>query len=158
MSKEVAGAGRGRPSQVQSMRAADADRQQIADRLKGALDEGRLTLHEYDDRIRDTYAARTYAELLVLVEDLPQPGISTREVQARTAAARRRANRQLPVALMILWTIWGALAAVNVAVWIVVAATADGDVYPWPVWMIVPGAALLAVTIGVQTIRGQQRR
>ena len=140
------------------MRAADADRQQIADQLKAALDEGRLTLHEYDDRIRDTYAARTYAELLVLVDDLPQPGISTREVQARSAAATRRANRRLPMALMVLWTIWGALAAVNVVVWIVVAATVEGEIYPWPVWMAVPGAALLAVTIGVQSIRAQQRR
>jgi hypothetical protein len=158
MGKEVPGTGHGRPAQVQTMRAADADRQQIADRLKGALDEGRLSLHEYDDRIRDTYAARTYAELLVLVEDLPQPGINTREVQARTAAARRRENRRLPMALMVLWTIWGAVAAVNVAVWILVAATADGDVYPWPIWMVVPGAALLAVTVGVQAIRSQQRR
>jgi hypothetical protein len=62
------------------------------------------------------------------------------------------------MALMVLWTIWGALAAVNVVVWIVVAATVEGEIYPWPVWMAVPGAALLAVTIGVQSIRAQQRR
>lgn len=157
MTKDLTGAGR-RPKQVQTMRAADADRQQIADRLKAALDEGRLTLHEYDDRIRDTYAARTYAELLVLVEDLPQPGISAREVQARSAAAVRRANRRLPTALLVLWTIWGAVAAVNIVVWMLVVATAEQEIYPWPVWVAVPGAALLAATIGVQTIRARQRR
>ena len=29
----------------------------------------------------------------------------------------------------------------------------DEDVYVWPVWLLVPGAALLTVTIGVQWIR-----
>ena len=33
-----------------------------------------------------------------------------------------------------------------------------GDVYPWPVWLLVPGAALGATTVGVQAIRRQQRR
>ena len=34
--------------------------------------------------------------------------------------------------------------------------TVDGDVYLWPVWLLVPGAALWAVTVGVQTIRRRQ--
>jgi hypothetical protein len=29
----------------------------------------------------------------------------------------------------------------------------DGSVYPWPVWLLVPGAALGVVTVGVQVIR-----
>ncbi len=29
--------------------------------------------------------------------------------------------------------------------------------HPWPVWLLVPGAALAAVTVGVQVIRHQQR-
>ena len=43
------------------MRAADADRQAVADNLKSALDEGRLDLHEYDERLQRAYAAKTYA-------------------------------------------------------------------------------------------------
>jgi hypothetical protein len=39
-----------------------------------------------------------------------------------------------------------------------VAATVQNDIYPWPVWLIVPGAALGTVTVGVQAIRHQQRR
>jgi len=69
-----------RSQPVETMRAADADRHQIADHLKAALDEGRLTLGEYDDRVRQAYAARTYAELMVLVTDLPAPGLSASEV------------------------------------------------------------------------------
>ena len=42
------------------MRAGDGDRQAVADKLKAALDEGRLDLHEYDERLQQTYAAKTY--------------------------------------------------------------------------------------------------
>jgi hypothetical protein len=139
------------------MRASDADRHKIADRLKAALDEGRLSLHEYDDRVREAYAAQTYADLMVLVADLPQPGLSAEDVAARRAAERRRAARKMPMALMVLWTIWAALAAVNVVIYVLVEATVETDVYMWPVWLAVPGAALLAVTLGVQAIRLRDR-
>ena len=153
MAKEVSR----RPEQVDSMRAADADRHQIAEQLKAALDEGRLSLAEYDDRVRDAYAARTYAELMVLVTDLPQPGMSAADVSARRAAELKREARKLPMALQVLWTIWGAVTVVNIVVWLLVAVTVGWDVYLWPIWLLVPGAALGAVTIGVQSIRYQQR-
>jgi hypothetical protein len=153
MAKEV----NRRPEQVETMRAADADRHKIADQLKASLDEGRLSLGEYDERVRDAYGARTYAELLILVADLPTPGTSAAEVNAKRSAELRREARKLPMALTVLWTIWGAVTAVNIVVWVLVAATADSDIYLWPVWLLVPGAALAAVTVGVQTIRRQQR-
>lgn len=140
------------------MRAADADRHKVAEQLKAALDEGRLSLDEYDDRVRTAYASKTYQELLVLLTDLPRPGLSASEVRARRDAERRRELRRLPTAMMVLWTIWAALAVVNLVVFGLVAATVDGDVYPWPVWLLVPGAALGAVTVGVQAIRHQQQR
>ncbi len=109
------------------MRASDADRYKIADRLKAALDEGRLSLHEYDDRVREAWAARTYADLHGLVTDLPQPGLSAEDVNARRAAQRRREARKMPMALMARQQF----------------RLADST----------GGAALLAVTIGVQAIR-----
>ena len=154
MAKEVSR----RPEQVEALRAADADRHKIADQLKAALDEGRLSLGEYDERVRDAYAARTYADLLVIVADLPKPGLNAAEVNARRAAKIKRDARRMPVALSVLWTIWGALTAVNFVVWILVAATTAGSLYPWPIWLLVPGAALGAVTIGVQGIRRQRRQ
>ena len=156
MAKEVAKSG-GQPDPVR-MRASDADRHKIAEQLKAALDEGRLTLHEYDDRVREAYAARTYADLLGLVTDLPAPGLSAEEVHARRRAQLKREARKLPMALMVLWTIWGALAAVNVVVYILLAMTVNDDIYMWPVWLLVPGAALWAVTVGVQTIRYRKRQ
>jgi hypothetical protein len=143
---------------VEMLRAADADRQKVADQLKAALDEGRLSLHEYDDRVRDAYGAKTYQELLVLVADLPKPGLSATEVATRRKAEARREARRMPTALIVLWTIWGALALVNLVVFGLVDATVAADIYPWPVWLLVPGAALGAVTVGVQAIRHQQRR
>jgi hypothetical protein len=53
------------------LRAADVDRQAIADRLRMAVDEGRLDLAEYDQRLPQAYLARTYRELDALVADLP---------------------------------------------------------------------------------------
>jgi len=154
MAKEV----NRRPEQVEALRAADADRHKIADQLKAALDEGRLSLGEYDERVRDAYAARTYADLLVIVADLPKPGLNAAEVNARRAAKIKRDARRMPIALSVLWTIWGALTAVNLVVWFLVAVTVGDKVYPWPVWLLVPGAALGAVTIGVQGIRRQRRQ
>jgi hypothetical protein len=145
-------------TEVETLRAADADRQKVADQLKIALDEGRLSLNEYDDRVRLAYASKTYKELLMLVTDLPQPGLSAAEVTARRLAAQRREARRLPTALLVLWTIWAAIAVVNLVVYGLVEMTVDGSVYPWPVWWVVPGGALAAVTVGVQVIRSQDRR
>ena len=152
MAKEV----NRRPEHVETMRAADADRHKVADQLKASLDEGRLSLNEYDERVRDAYAAQTYAELLILVADLPTPGTSAAEVSAKRAAELRRSARRLPTALMVLWTIWGAVTVVNIVVWALVAATTGPDLYVWPIWLLVPGAALAATTVGVQAIRGRR--
>ncbi|WP_250028682.1 DUF1707 SHOCT-like domain-containing protein [Paractinoplanes maris] len=143
---------------IETMRAADADRQKVADQLKTALDEGRLTLHEYDERVGLAYSSKTYQELLMLLTDLPRPGLSAGEVRARHEADQRRQARRLPTAMLVLWTIWAALAVVNLVVYALVVVGTDSGIYPWPVWMLVPGAALAAVTVGVQVIRHQQRR
>ncbi len=55
------------------MRASDADRDRIADRLREALAEGRLTPEEHAERIDAVYRAKTYAELTPVVADLPDP-------------------------------------------------------------------------------------
>ncbi|HEX2314975.1 MAG TPA: DUF1707 domain-containing protein [Thermomonospora sp.] len=54
-----------------ALRASDADRDRVADRLREALAEGRLTPEEHAERIDAVYHARTYAELTPLVADLP---------------------------------------------------------------------------------------
>ena len=61
----------GRRRQPARARAADQDREHVARRLQAAVTEGRLTLEEFDDRVRKAYAARYVAELEALVADLP---------------------------------------------------------------------------------------
>lgn len=52
-------------------RAGDADRQKVADQLRQALEDGRLTLTEYDERLGAAYGAQTFGELAPLTKDLP---------------------------------------------------------------------------------------
>jgi hypothetical protein len=59
------------PLPREQMRAADADRQATVDQLRRAHDDGRLSLAEFDERVRSAYAARTYADLMRLTVDLP---------------------------------------------------------------------------------------
>lgn len=55
------------------MRAADADREATAERLRNAVADGRLGLDELDERLAATYAAKTHAELDAVTSDLPTP-------------------------------------------------------------------------------------
>jgi hypothetical protein len=62
---------RGVTNNPEQVRASDAEREAIADRLNNAVGDGRLTLEEFSDRVGAAYAARTHGELAVLVTDLP---------------------------------------------------------------------------------------
>jgi hypothetical protein len=53
------------------LRASDADRDRVADILRDALAEGRLTPEEHSQRLDLAYAAKTVGELQPLVRDLP---------------------------------------------------------------------------------------
>ena len=53
------------------LRASDADRDVAAAVINNALAEGRLTAEEHSDRLDAIYAAKTHAELVPLLDDLP---------------------------------------------------------------------------------------
>jgi DUF1707 SHOCT-like domain/Domain of unknown function (DUF4190) len=53
------------------MRAADADRDRVAEFLNTAYIDGRLSKDEYDGRLEKALSARTYADLDQVVTDLP---------------------------------------------------------------------------------------
>jgi hypothetical protein len=55
-----------------SVRAADADREAIADRLRESHGEGRLDVQEFQERLDRCYQAKTAGELEQLVADLPR--------------------------------------------------------------------------------------
>ena len=154
------------------LRAADEDRQWVAERLRAALDQGRLRLAEYDDRLQLAYQAQTYAELNLLLDDLPpaivggtvavaQPNHQHQPAPVGAPPAQQAAEiRQgLPMALFVLWIIWSGVVGVNLVTWLLVMAGNGHWVYPWPAWVAGPsGVALLTVTVGVQEIRRNRRR
>ncbi|WP_327355780.1 DUF1707 SHOCT-like domain-containing protein [Streptomyces sp. NBC_01304] len=53
------------------LRASDADRERVVERLRDAVAEGRLDMEEFEERLDATYKARTYGELEPLTRDLP---------------------------------------------------------------------------------------
>lgn len=57
------------------MRASDADRERIAQVLHKATAEGRLDIHELDERLAAVYAAKTYGELVPITADLVLSGL-----------------------------------------------------------------------------------
>ncbi|MFH9679656.1 DUF1707 SHOCT-like domain-containing protein [Streptomyces globisporus] len=59
------------------IRASDADRDRIADILREAMAEGRLTADEHAERVDLVYRAKTVGELQPLVRDLPAASGST---------------------------------------------------------------------------------
>jgi hypothetical protein len=61
----AADSGRGR------LRASDADREHVVGTLKAAYVHGLVTKDEFDQRVSQTFASRTYAELALITADLP---------------------------------------------------------------------------------------
>lgn len=75
--------------------AANADRERAVDVLRAGFAEGRLTQDEFNERVAQVYASRTYGELADLTADLPagpvppefMPTAFSGPVRARPAAA-----------------------------------------------------------------------
>lgn len=92
------------------LRASDADRDYVAERLRNAAAEGRLSAEELEHRLGAALSARTYGELDAVVADLPRdrtvgPARGPRPIRLRPATV---------VALALLFPI--AVAAVAAAV------------------------------------------
>jgi hypothetical protein len=77
----------GKPPDSGDVRASDVDRERVADVLREAAGEGRLTMEELEQRITAVYGAKTYAELEPLTRDLPAPGRPPRAPVAPAASA-----------------------------------------------------------------------
>ena len=141
----------------QKMRASDADRQEVILRLRTALDEGRLKMDEYLERMGRASEAVTYGDLTSLYEDLPESGTLAHRPPAPASRPARTGTpartgwfARLPTALRVLWTIWAAAVSVNVVIWVLVCVTTVQLVYPWPVWVAGPaGAVLLAISAAI---------
>ena len=138
------------------MRASDGDRQEAVERLRASLEDGRLKMDEYLDRIGLAYEA-----VHPMAKREAAPPAAAAQAAAGppgVAAAPPGVLADLPAALKVLWTIWLAAVSINVVVWVLVSGTTGHLIYPWPVWVAGPsGAALFAVSAGVTQIRRSRR-
>jgi len=80
------------PHDDRSLRASDADRERVAEVLRKAAGDGRLTLAELQDRLEALYAAKTYGELEPVVSDLPQAGLPRPSSAASPPAVTKSAR------------------------------------------------------------------
>lgn len=80
------------------------------ERLREAVAEGRLAMHELEQRVTSALKARTYAELDATVRDLPGSGSGRHVGTVRRATGVLRAHPALlvvvvPVALIVIATL-----------------------------------------------------
>lgn len=101
----VAAAGRSR------LRASDADREHVVDMLKAAFVQGRVTKDEFDARVGQAFASRTYAELAAVTADIParqiadqSPGNPAR-AQGRPAMRNAAKARRCVVIAVVMMTV-----------------------------------------------------
>jgi Domain of unknown function (DUF1707) len=155
----------------QKMRASDRDRQQVVERLRSALEDGRLTMEEYVNRMEVAYQAATYGDLAPLCADLPASNpvaggppksaaamapaaVAPAAVAPAAVVSRAGYLAGLPTVLKVLWTVWLIAVSVNVVVWALVSGAGGHLAYPWPVWVAGPyGAVLFAVSAAVTLFR-----
>jgi cation transport ATPase len=105
-------------TKVGSLRASDADREEIVSRLHKAATEGRIAAEELEQRVSAALTARTYSDLDATVADLPrQPSRrSRRDVRHRTTAGWAFALvKQYPLLLLLVLPVLAVTAAMLLA-------------------------------------------
>ncbi|MDA3630904.1 DUF1707 domain-containing protein [Saccharopolyspora oryzae] len=108
-----------------SMRASDGDREAVAQRLRAALDEGRLTVAEYDERLQQAFAATTYGELVPITADLPEP---TPPKKSKDLVKREKRKRKQ----IKEWREWGGVAVILCGIWLVTSIASGELGFFWP--------------------------
>jgi hypothetical protein len=122
--------GDSRTAAARRLRAAHTERERTVDALKAAYVQDRLTKDEFDERIGEALAARTYAELATLTVDIP---VGPAVARPPDRPPRRRAGNAAR---------WGASGLVSPALVLVALASAalnGGSGY----WMVAVVAAIV---------------
>ncbi len=118
-------------------RVSDAQRQQVADLLVRSVGAGRIDLAEYDGRLARVYSAATQEDLRAVVEDLPDESVPKRNSRVP----------RIPVWQRIEGSAWLGVGLLNVLIWAAVSLGLGEFVYFWPIWVIGPWGAVLALRV-----------
>ena len=100
------------------LRASHADREQVIGTLKAAFVQGMLAKDEFDLRVGQAFASRTYAELGAVTADLPAKRTASQPPEAARTQGEQPVLRPGPVIM--------AATALNAGVW------AFTFLPPWP--------------------------
>lgn len=90
------------------LRCSDADRERVAEELRTAAGDGRLTLGELEARLERVFSARTYGQLDPLVDDLgaaaavPSPGHGVERITTVLSGESRAGRWAVPHELEVL--------------------------------------------------------
>jgi hypothetical protein len=107
-----------------ALRASDADREKVAERLHKAATEGRLLTEELEQRLESALSARTYGQLNSVLSDLPGRPLP---VPGRPRPVNRVGSTVL-VALAL---------AVTIAVVIAAVLIVTGVFAGWLLWLVI---------------------
>jgi hypothetical protein len=123
------------------LRASDDDRERVAAQLRRHATDGRLTMDELDERLAQTYGARTHGDLARLLRDLPAvPPDAGLTPAGREPTPPVRRRRGIPPAV---WASYFSVNLVVFAIWLVAGVTGDSW-NPWFLWVAGPWGAVLA--------------
>jgi hypothetical protein len=161
------------------MRVGDADRERTVEQLREHHAAGRLTMDEFEERMRKAYDSKTYGDLAQLTRDLPidlariGPGADARaryQVQGRGPGGselgsfggipamrfrRGRLHNRGRFAPVIMST-WLSMSVFLTGIWLITALAGGGWALSgfWPIWPI--GITGLILLTG--RINGRDRR
>jgi len=126
------------------IRASDGDRDKVAAALREHMAEGRLTSDEFNERLEQVYASRTYGDLEKVTSDLPHVDLNRLPSHV---SERRPGNRQGggQAALKAGWAAWAMASGINWVIWLIVGFTSGHLVYPWPLWVMGPWGVILVM-------------
>lgn len=114
------------------LRIGDAERERAIAQLGRHVGDGRLDLAEFTQRSDRVATARTRTELDAVQADLPRLPDPEREARIRRGV------------LAAVWGPWALAGVVCLVIWALVALGGGGG-YFWPIWVIGPWGAMLAL-------------
>lgn len=118
------------PERSPALRASDADREAVAQRLRAAHADGRLDVTEVEERLTAAYAAKTLGDLEPLTADLPP------EPPARAGRSRSMTKQ---------WREWAGVTLLLNVIWIITCIAAGQLLFYWPMFPVgIWGAAIVA--------------
>lgn len=145
------------PPRPVELRIGNVEREATVSRLQAALNEGRLDIGEFDERVAATYAARTTGELVPITADLPTQTPTSAAMAPPVSRPRSPApQRHTPEWLVWAWRVWAIAVSINLVIWLLVSLSEDDPQYFWPMWVAGPwGAVLLVNTLFANWNRSQ---